>query len=53
VWKRIVIMLGGPIMNLLIAIVCITVLVTGCMTPVESTPARWPATGGYMPTMAT
>ncbi|MFD3800707.1 M50 family metallopeptidase [Kocuria palustris] len=29
VWKRIVIMLGGPIMNLLIAIVCITVLVTG------------------------
>ena len=29
VWKRIVIMLGGPLMNLLIAIVCITVLVTG------------------------
>lgn len=29
VWKRIVIMLGGPVMNLLIAIVCITVLVTG------------------------
>lgn len=37
VWKRIVIMLGGPIMNLIIAIACITVLVTGFGTQQPTT----------------
>ncbi|NHU85133.1 PDZ domain-containing protein [Kocuria sp. JC486] len=37
VYKRVVIMLGGPLMNFLIAVVCITVLVTGFGTQSPTT----------------
>lgn len=37
VYKRIIIMLGGPLMNLLIGIVCLTILITGFGTPQPTT----------------
>ncbi|MFC4902411.1 M50 family metallopeptidase [Kocuria oceani] len=41
VWKRIVIMLGGPVMNLLLGTVCLAVLLTGFGTATPTTTVAW------------
>ncbi|MEX5301075.1 RIP metalloprotease [Kocuria sabuli] len=41
VWKRIVIMLGGPLMNLLLGTLCLTVLLTGFGTATPTTTVAW------------
>ncbi|MGK7223802.1 M50 family metallopeptidase [Kocuria flava] len=43
VWQRVVIMLGGPVMNLLLGTLCLTVLLTGFGTPTPTTTVAWVA----------
>ncbi|MFI7484241.1 M50 family metallopeptidase [Kocuria sp. M1R5S2] len=43
VWKRVVIMLGGPLMNLLLGTLCVAVLLTGFGTPTPTTTVAWVA----------
>ncbi|MFI7583118.1 M50 family metallopeptidase [Kocuria sp. M1N1S27] len=41
VWKRIVIMLGGPVMNLLLGTLCLAVLLSGFGTATPTTTVAW------------